>query len=120
MANVIKAVQYTDDKGRVYVTGMDSEVFAQMDTPATSHKVGGDVALANDPNPPLPASVRPRRLRMGSLAGKVRYVTILSPSSPLWLGDETQLTIEDSDGAATVYTAEQQVSEHFGRKRRKQ
>lgn len=117
MANVIEAVVYTDDHSRDYVTGVDSEIFAQAGV-STNPKIGGAAAVAGSGNPPLPSSVKPRRVGLKSAAGKWRYVVCLEPTADLFTGVETTLSIEDSDGAATTYTRQKAFGEDFGRNRK--
>lgn len=118
MANVIEAVRYTDDKGRTYVTGMDSEIFAQQNGGATAPKVGGAAAASGSGDPPLPSSVKPRRVGLKSATGKWRYVVCLTPTADLFTGVESTLSIEDSDGAAATYTRQKAFGEDFGRNRK--
>jgi hypothetical protein len=116
MANTITPVVYTDDKGRDYVYGMDSEVFAQVGA-STNPKVGGAAATSAQNNPPLPSSVKPRRVYMKNPAGNGRYVVCLEPTADLFTGVETSITLEDSDGVQTVYTRRKAHAEDFGRSR---
>lgn len=116
MPNVITPVVYTDDRNRDYVYGMDSEVFAQAGA-STNPKVGGQAATLAQGNPPLPSSVRARRVYMKNPAGIGRTIVCLEPSSELFTGVETTLNLEDSDGTATVFTRIRAHSEDFGRSR---
>lgn len=117
MANVIQAVVYTDDHGRDYITGLNSEIFSQAGV-STNPKVGGTAAVAGSGNPPLPASVKPRHVGLKNAAGKWRYVVCLENTSDLFLGVETTLDIEDSDGAPSTYTRQKAFGENFGRNRK--
>lgn len=114
MNQIIRA-GYTSDNGNLYVTGLDSEVAAQLDGLAAS-KVGyaGNPPAGTDP---LPRQMRPRRAVMFNPAGRRREVIILSPAAPLATIGET-LNLEDSDGAATVYTVDQVKSETSRRRRK--
>lgn len=123
MANKIYAVIYTDDKGRDYVTGMDSEVFAQMTggTP-DAPKVGGRIYDAStDGNVPgLPRGLVTRKVAFRHpTTGLLRYVTALSSDAAIWLSGANTLAIEDSDGVATTYAKDHTRGERQPRKRHK-
>lgn len=114
MANTIQAVVYTSDTTHDYVTGADSEVFAQVGA-STQPKIGGadyDGSPALDPLP----NGRPRQVYMQSPGKKSRYVVCLTPDSDLYTGVETTLTLEDSDGASATYTRKGVLSEKFRRR----
>lgn len=121
MANEIIAVTYTDDKDRDYVYGMNRDVFNQQNVAATRPLVGGSASPANSANPPLPASVTPRRALVANAAGKLRIVVLLEPDAPLYSSAvDHDISLEDSDGAASTFTFQKLLPESFGKKRRKQ
>lgn len=117
MANTIGPWKYRGDDGRDYVTGINTEVSAQMaGTDPDVPKIGGRAATSADAFPPLPSSVRPRRVFLKNPAGKGRYITMMDPDS--WIGTVGRtLAIEDSDGASTTYTVRRLHGEKFGRSR---
>lgn len=123
MANQIFAVVYTDDKGNEYITGMDSEIFAQQGAGgAGTHAVGGRLydRVADAAVPALPGSVKTRKAAMRHpTSGKLRYITVLDPTASLWAGTTTTLTIEDSDGVGATYNVDHKRSERIGRVRQR-
>lgn len=104
MANTIKAVVYTSNAGHDYVTGMDSEVFAQNNAGGTAPKVGGSAYDGTPRLDVLPRNLRPRTVQVDDGAGYTRDVVCLTNTAPLWTGAETTITVEDSDGVAHVCT----------------
>lgn len=116
MANVILPWVYTSDRGLSYVTGVETEVAAQLDGAGPALKIGGRQATVADGFPPLPGSVKPRRAYLKNAAGKGRYITVMEPTAALASVGET-LNIEDSDGASTAFTVRHILAERFGRSR---
>jgi hypothetical protein len=117
MANQIVGWVYTADDGRDYITGINSEVGAQLNgaTPAVA-LIGGRAATSADPYPPLPSSVKPRRVYLKNAAKKGRTVTVMTPTADLaTIG--AAIDLEDSDGASTTFTVRKLHSETFGRSR---
>ena len=104
MANTIQAVVYTSNAGHDYVTGMNSEVFSQLNAGGTAPKVGGSAYDGTPRLDVLPRNLRPRTVQVDDGAGYTRDVVCLTTDAPLWTGAETSITIEDSDGAAHVCT----------------
>jgi hypothetical protein len=118
MANIIGPWVYRGDDGRDYITGVDTEVSAQQHGgDPNGPKIGGRAATSNDAFPPLPSSVRPRRVYAKNPAGKGRYVTVMSPDAWLYEATGRVITLEDSDGVGTVFTTRKFVPETFGRSR---
>jgi hypothetical protein len=118
VANDIVPWVYTDNKGRGYITGINSEVAAQETGDPLEPIIGGNAPSGAELEyPPLPSSVKPRRAYMKNPAGKGRTVTIMSKTAPLTDDDPPTLSLEDSDGAATVYTVRKLLPEDFGRSR---
>jgi hypothetical protein len=117
MANTIVGWIYTADDGRNYITGINSEVGAQLNgaTPAVA-LIGGRAATSADPYPPLPSSVKPRRAYLKNAAKKGRTVTVMSPTADL-LTIGASLTLEDSDGASSTFNVRRVHAEEFGRSR---
>lgn len=118
MANTIGAWVYTDRLGRNYITGINTEVSAQDDggSPAVP-LIGGRAATSADNFPPLPSSVKPRRVRLKNAAKKSRTVTVMTADAPLASSTPPTLSLEDSDGSATTYTVRKLIEEDFGRLR---
>jgi hypothetical protein len=118
MANTIAAWVYTDRLNRNYITGVNSEVAAQDDggSPAVP-LIGGRAATSADSYPPLPSSVKPRRVHLKNTAKKSRYLTVMSADAPLASSTPPTIDIEDSDGAASTYTVRKLLPEDFGRSR---
>ena len=120
MANVILTYVYVSDKGNRYRVGVNSEVALQL-SGATS-KIGATLWDGTEALDGMPGNMRPRQVRVINPAGKVRYVPCLVVDSPLFNpahADATNtITLEDSDGASTVYTKDGSLSESQ-RKRRK-
>ena len=114
MANRIVAVEYTSDAGNNFVTGLNEEVFDQVDG-GGARIVGGSPALPNEPLDPLPLQMLPRRVKAVNPAGKIRYIICLENTAPLFSVGAT-ITLEDSDGAATVYTVQRRKEEEFRRR----
>ena len=117
MANTIEAVVYTSNAGHNYVTGMNSEVFAQQNTGATAPLVGGAAYTGSPRLDVLPRNLRPRQVQVASSTGYTRYVVCLTQDAPLWTGAETSVTLEDSDGASHVCTVIGDLGEHQRRRR---
>jgi hypothetical protein len=118
MANTIAAWVYTDRLGRNYITGVNSEVSAQDDggSPAVA-LIGGRAATSADNFPPLPSSVKPRRVHLKNTAKKSRYLTVMSDDAPLASSAPPTIDIEDSDGTPSTYTVRKLLPEDFGRSR---
>ena len=116
MANRIVAVQYTSDAGNEFVTGLNEEVWDQETATPGEHLVGGSVALPSEPLDPLPRQMNPRRVVATNPAGNTREVICLTPAAPLYAVG-SQITLEDSDGAATTYTVVQLRSESYRRRK---
>lgn len=114
MANTIVPWVYTADNGRDYVTGINSEVSAQLNV--ATPKIGGATAVGATTDGPLPSSVKPRRAYLKNAAGKGRYVTVMEPGAYIATVGNT-LDIEDSDGASSTYTVRKVLGEDFGRSR---
>lgn len=104
MANIIKAVVYTSNAGHDYVTGLDSEVYAQQNATTSNPKVGGSLYTGSPRLDVLPRNLRPRTVEVADTTGYTRSVVCLSQDASLWTGADTQITLEDSDGAAHVCT----------------
>ncbi len=118
MANDIVPWVYTSDFGDQYITGINGEVAAQQSGEPLEAIIGGNAPSGAELDlPPLPSSVKPRRAYMKNPAGKGRYVTIMSPTAPLASAAPPTLSLEDSDGAATVYKRRKVLGEDFGRSR---
>lgn len=117
MANVIGPWVYTDDYARTYITGVNTDISAQDNGGAPAVPlIGGRAATAADAFPPLPSSVKPRRVECRSATKKVRYVILAEPTAPLaTLG--TVISIEDSDGAASDFTSRKVLPERLGANR---
>lgn len=115
MANRIIAVQYTSDAGNQFVVGMNEEVWDQETATPDEHKVGGSLALTSEALDPLPLQMRPRQVKAVNPAGKVRYVTCLTSTAPLFAVGQT-ITLEDSDGASSVYTVQAKIEQRFRRR----
>lgn len=103
MANTIKAYIYTDNQGVQHVYGVNQEIFTQQGV-ALTPKIGGAVYTGAPKLASFPRNWRTRKARLVNPAGKVRYITCLTPNADLFTGVETTLNIEDSDGTSTVYT----------------
>lgn len=116
MNQIIRA-EYLADSGNSYTVGINSEVAALLDGAGPDTLIGytdsGTVGMD-----PLPRQMKPRRVTVVNPAGVAREVICLSPTAPLWTGTATQITLEDSDGVATVYTVQRRHAE-YARKRRK-
>lgn len=117
MANQIIRAKYVADNGDEFVVGIDSEVAADTGTTDPAASLVGYAAAPIGLNP-LPRQMKPRRGVFFNAAGKRREVIILSPTAPLWTGDQAVLTLEDSDGASSEYTLDAKKGEQV-RKRRK-
>ena len=116
MANVILPWVYVDDVGTSYITGIETEVAAQLDGAGPDLMIGSRLATSADPFQPLPSSVKPRRVYAKNPAGVGRTVTCMSPTAALYVKGAT-INIEDSDGASTVFTVRELLPERFGRSR---
>lgn len=114
MANTIQAVIYTSDTGKQYVTGMDSEVFAQVGA-STNPKVGGADYTGTPALDSLPRG-RPRKVYLQSPGKRPRYLVCLSPDSDLFTGVETTITLEDSDGSSATWTRKGLLNEKIRRR----
>lgn len=120
MANTIIAVSYQSSTGQEFQVGVNAEVAAQMaGTDPDAPKIGTGGGSATAGLPPLPSSVKPRRVYMKNPAGKGRYVIVTNTAAYLWTTNGATLNLEDSDGASTVYTkvANGERNERFGRSR---
>jgi len=118
MANVITPWVYRSNNGREYVTGVDSEVAAQLTGPGGDPRIGGRAAQRGvaTGDGPLPSSVKRRRAYVKNAAGKGRYVTIMEPGAYLeTVGNIIHL--EDSDGVGSDYEVVKVMGEDFGRSR---
>lgn len=116
MANRIIAAQYTSDAGNEYVVGVNEEVFDQPNAGATGSILGGSTALPSEPLDPLPRQMKPRRVVAFNPAGKRREIICLTPTAELYAVGAT-VTLEDSDGASTVYTVSALKAEQSRRRR---
>lgn len=115
MPNRIVAVEYTSNAGNQYVTGINEEVWDQETATPGENKIGGSTALPNEALDPLPRQMKPRRVLAVNAAGKKREIICLTAAAPLYAVGAT-ITLEDSDGAATVYTVTQLRNEEFRRR----
>jgi hypothetical protein len=120
MANVILTYVYVSDTGNRYRIGVNSEVALQL-SGATS-KIGATLWDGAEALDGMPGNMRPRQVQVINPAGKVRYVPCLVVDCPLYNPSHADasntVSLEDSDGASTVYTKQGTLSEHQ-RKRRK-
>jgi len=116
MNDITKCI-YTSRTGTNFRYRMNAEVLGQDDGGDPAVRLVGDDpdAVNADALLRLPSSVTPRRARVVSAAEKSRYVVILNEDAPLWTGAETQVVLEDSDGAPTTYTVRDLLPEKFGR-----
>lgn len=117
MANTIQAVVYTSNAGHDYVTGLNSEVFAQQNAGATAPKVGGAAYTGAPRLDELPRNMRPRQVQVADSTGYTRYVVCLTQNAPLWTGAETTINLEDSDGANHACTVVGDLGEKQRRRR---
>ena len=116
MANQILARRYTANNGNFFTVGVDSEVALQDDGEEPPVLlIGGAAAVAGDL--PLPSQMSPRRAICFNAAGKRREVIALTPGA-LIMTVGTEITLEDSDGASSVYTVDQTRSESYRRRRK--
>lgn len=113
----IKPAVYEDDFGNLFHVGVDAASYAQVDGGGDS-KLGGPVPATGFTGiQALPASVKPRRVRMRNPAGKLRYVIVLTPTAELATNPAATMSLEDSNNAATTYTREGAViGEYFGKR----
>lgn len=116
MANRIVAVEYTSDAGNTFVTGLNEEVFDALNGAGPATMVGGAAAPANAAYDPLPHQMKPRRVVAYNPAGRSREIICLEPTAPLYAVGAS-ITLEDSDGAATVYTVQKVKPEEYRRRR---
>jgi len=117
MANTIQAVVYTSNAGHNYVTGLNSEVFAQQNAGGTAPKVGGADYTGTPRLDELPRNMRPRQVQVADAGGYTRYVVCLTQTAPLWTGAETTVDIEDSDGVSHTCTVVGDLGEKQRRRR---
>lgn len=118
MANQIIRCEYVSDNGTSYTVGVDSEVAAHLGGAGGAVSTIGYTDAGTVAMDPLPRQMKPRRAVVFNPAGKRREVICLSASADLFTGLQTTITLEDSDGAATVYTRDS-VRAEVARKRRK-
>lgn len=117
MANTIQAVVYTSNAGHDYVTGLNSEVYAQQNATTSNPKVGGALYTGSPRLDELPRNMRPRQVQVADSGGYTRYVVCLTQDASLWTGADTQITMEDSDGASHVCTVVGDLGEKQRRRR---
>jgi hypothetical protein len=118
MANTIVAVEYTSNAGNHYVTGVNDEVYSQDGATPGLSLLGGSAATPAEGLDPLPRQMKPRRVVATNPAGKDREIICLTADAELYaIGAE--ISLEDSDGAATTYTVTKLKAEEF-RRRKKQ
>lgn len=110
MANEIIAVLYTSSSGNTYVTGINREVWTQLDG-ASNPIVGGTAYTGVPLSDAMPQNMRPRRVQVRNPAGKIRYVTVMTEAAALWSTSPPTVSLEDSDGVATVFTVRKKLGE---------
>lgn len=111
---------YIDDRGRGYITkALQEETAQEVNDPLEPILGGRTPAGADLLFPPLPSSVKPRRVRVADNTGYVRTVRVFEAGAPMLTNDpKPTISVEDSDGAAHVCSFEQLYGESFGKRAR--
>ena len=87
---------YTDDGGDTYAISAKDEYVSQVNG-SSEAKQGGAVAAATVRR--LPAEVKPRKVKMVSATGVVRWVVAYSVTADIWLTPGTTMNL-DINGAS--------------------
>jgi hypothetical protein len=107
----LKSVIYTDEFGRDYACRMDAALFAQVGA-STNRKVGGSDYAGTPELPPMPTNMTPRHVLVSN-AGNKRRVVCLDPTSELFLGTETTVTLQVVGTTPATYNRFEKVSEKY-------
>lgn len=109
------AWRYTTDDGEQFRTSAKAVYVTDVTDGA---KYGGAAAAGS--MRPLPASFRPRKVRMVDAAGATRDVVAYSTTATIWTTPGTTLTL-NKNGADVEFTASSDhVNERYGRATKQQ